>query len=397
MSKGLEKRKLASDVLDYLEDESGTETKENEVKLIPVDKLVPFHNHPFKLYEGQRLDDMVESIKEHGVMIPILARMYKGKLEILSGHNRLNASIIAGLKEVPVIEKVGLSEKEAYTYVIETNLIQRGFSELLPSEQAAALEIEYDKVISQGKRNDIIREIEKLSGIESTSGQSDQKLDKRDAISSEYGMSGSKMARMLRINHLVVILLEACSNSRDQLMLLLLSETGFRIGEILGIKYTQDIDYQKRTIRVMYREDNENDARAKNAEYRRSKISAETFDILMYYLAENRELLKDSDYLFLNLTGENTGEPENVNTVYAMLRRLEEKTGVKATPHMLRHYFANERRKSGWDLALISKALGHKNISTTEAYLNIDADELSQATDEYYSKNKSLFMVDKLI
>lgn len=203
MSKELGKRKLASDVLDYLEDDNLTASRENEVKLVPVEQLVPFHNHPFKLYEGQRLDDMVESIKEHGVMIPILARMYKGKLEILSGHNRLNAAVRAGVSEVPVIEKIGLTEKEAYTYVIETNLIQRGFSELLPSEQAAALEIEYDKVISQGKRNDIIREIEKLSGIESTSGQSDQKLDKRDAISSEYGMSGSKMARMLRINHLV--------------------------------------------------------------------------------------------------------------------------------------------------------------------------------------------------
>lgn len=203
MSKELGKRKLASDVLDYLEDDNLTVSRENEVKLVPVEQLVPFHNHPFKLYEGQRLDDMVESIKEHGVMIPILARMYKGKLEILSGHNRLNAAVRAGVSEVPVIEKIGLTEKEAYTYVIETNLIQRGFSELLPSEQAAALEIEYDKVISQGKRNDIIREIEKISGIESTSGQSDQKLDKRDAISSEYGMSGSKMARMLRINHLV--------------------------------------------------------------------------------------------------------------------------------------------------------------------------------------------------
>ncbi len=203
MSKELGKRKLASDVLDYLEDDNLPVSKENEVKLVPVEQLVPFHNHPFKLYEGQRLDDMVESIKEHGVMIPILARMYKGKMEILSGHNRLNAAVRAGLSEVPVIEKIGLTEKEAYTYVIETNLIQRGFSELLPSEQAAALEIEYDKVISQGKRNDIIREIEKLSGIELTSGQSDQKLDKRDAISSEYGMSGSKMARMLRINHLV--------------------------------------------------------------------------------------------------------------------------------------------------------------------------------------------------
>ena len=175
MSKGLEKRKLASDVLDYLDDDSVSISKDNEIKKVPVDQLVPFHNHPFKLYEGQRLDDMVESIREHGIMIPILVRMYKGKLEILSGHNRLNAAILAGLTEVPVIEKIGLTEKEAYTYVIETNLIQRGFSELLPSEQAAALEIEYDKVISQGKRNDIIREIEKMSGIESTSGQSDQK------------------------------------------------------------------------------------------------------------------------------------------------------------------------------------------------------------------------------
>ena len=127
MSKGLEKRKLASDVLDYLDDDSVSVSKDNEVKKVPVDQLVPFHNHPFKLYEGQRLDDMVESIREHGIMIPILVRMYKGKLEILSGHNRLNAAILAGLTEVPVIEKIGLTEKEAYTYVIETNLIQRGF------------------------------------------------------------------------------------------------------------------------------------------------------------------------------------------------------------------------------------------------------------------------------
>ncbi len=171
MSKGLEKRKLASDVLDFLDDGADNVLKENEVVRIAVEQLVPFHEHPFKLYEGQRLDDMVESIKEHGIMIPILVREHKDKYEILSGHNRLNAAVMAGLKEVPAIIKVGLTEKEAYTYVIETNLIQRGFSELLPSEQAAALAVEYDKVISQGKRNDIIREIEKLSGIESTFGQ----------------------------------------------------------------------------------------------------------------------------------------------------------------------------------------------------------------------------------
>lgn len=195
----------------------------------------------------------------------------------------------------------------------------------------------------------------------------------------------------------IITLLQSCVNCRDQLMLLLLSETGFRIGELLGVKYTQDIDYEKRVIRVRYRDDNENNARAKNAEYRRAKISPETYEILMYYLAEKRELLKDGEYLFVNLSGDNIGEPENVNTVYAMLGRLEDKTGIEATPHMLRHYFANERRKNGWDLPLISAALGHKHIATTESYLNIEDDELSEATDDYYSKNKSLFMVDKLI
>jgi integrase len=195
----------------------------------------------------------------------------------------------------------------------------------------------------------------------------------------------------------IIILLEACVNCRDQLMLLLLAETGFRIGEILGIRYTEDIDYDKRLIRVEYREDNENAARAKNAEYRRAKFSKETNEILLYYLAQNRALLKDGDYLFINIAGKSAGQPEKANTVYAMLERLEKKTGVKATPHMLRHYYANERRKNGWDIALISKALGHKHISTTEQYLNIEDDELSEATDAYYKNNQSLYEIDKLL
>lgn len=195
----------------------------------------------------------------------------------------------------------------------------------------------------------------------------------------------------------IVTILDACVNCRDQVLILLLAETGFRIGELLGIRYTKDIDYDKRTLKVYYREDNANFARAKNAEYRRAKISPETFEILMFYLSEYRNLLKNSEYLFINLAGEDAGKPLNVNTVYAMLKRLEEKTDVKATPHMLRHYFANERRKSGWEITLISKALGHKHISTTEQYLDIDTDELSKATDDFYNRNKSIFMVDKLI
>lgn len=195
----------------------------------------------------------------------------------------------------------------------------------------------------------------------------------------------------------ILILLENCANVRDQLLILLLAETGFRIGEMLGIRYTTDIDYPKQTLRVQYREDNDNLARAKYAEYRRAKISKDTFEILMFYLSEYRELLKNTDYLFVTIFGEDMGKPLDVSAVYSMLDRLEKKTGITATPHMLRHYFANERRNNGWDIALISKALGHKHISTTEKYLNIGTDELIEATDEYYKKNKSLFMTDQLV
>ena len=69
----------------------------------------------------------------------------------------------------------------------------------------------------------------------------------------------------------IVILLKACANCRDQILLLLLAETGFRIGELLGVRYATDIDYERHLLYVNFREDNENGARAKNAEYRIQK------------------------------------------------------------------------------------------------------------------------------
>lgn len=79
----------------------------------------------------------------------------------------------------------------------------------------------------------------------------------------------------------ILELLEQCTNCRDQLLIMLLAETGYRIGEILGVDYTRDIDYERHTIRVFFRDDNENKARAKNAAYRRSKVSDATFQF--YY------------------------------------------------------------------------------------------------------------------
>lgn len=195
----------------------------------------------------------------------------------------------------------------------------------------------------------------------------------------------------------IVTLLQACSNCRDQVLLLLLAETGFRIGELLGVRHMQDIDYRNRTLYVNFREDNENNARAKNAEFRRAKISEDTFKILLFYLEEYRDLLGAQEYLFVNISSEHMGRPFKASGVYAMLERLEKKTGIVVTPHMLRHYFANERRKAGWQLELISQALGHRHIETTMRYLNILDQELIAVSDAYYNQHQAIYGVQNLL
>ena len=122
---------------------------------------------------------------------------------MLAGHNRQKAAKLAGLTEVPAIVKTDLTERDAYVYVIETNVMQRGFAELLPSEKAAVLAERYEKVSSQGKRNDILQEIAKLNEADTeTCGHDVHRLKSRDAVGEEYGMTGRNIARYIRVNQL---------------------------------------------------------------------------------------------------------------------------------------------------------------------------------------------------
>ena len=195
----------------------------------------------------------------------------------------------------------------------------------------------------------------------------------------------------------IVTILSACTNKRDQLLLILLGETGFRIGELLGVDYTRDIDYRNHTIQVYFREDNANGARAKNAEYRRSKISDDAFAFLLHYLAEYRELIQHQTYLFINIHGKTAGKPLNVKSVYDMLNRMENKTGIKLTPHMLRRYFAVSRWKAGWSLELVSQALGHKHLDTTVKYLGILDDRLMKASEAFYAKHSQAYGIKEFL
>ncbi|MBC6679590.1 tyrosine-type recombinase/integrase [Zhenpiania hominis] len=190
-------------------------------------------------------------------------------------------------------------------------------------------------------------------------------------------------------------LVAACTNLRDSLLLLLLAETGFRIGEILGIRL-EDIDFSSRQIQVQFRSNNKNQARAKNAEYRKALLSPTTFSHLTTYLTQCRKN-GYSDYLFVNLEGKQLGQPMKVQSVYAMLKRLEQKTGIASHPHQLRHYFANARYNAGWELLLISKALGHRQLETTRNYLNLEEETLRSASQTYFEQTEALTQISTLI
>lgn len=175
-------------------------SQNNQIKQIPLDMLVPFHNHQFSLYDGERRDDMVESIRKNGVMTPIVCRPNpdgSDTYEILIGHNRWNCSKIAGFETIPAIIKEQLTEDEAQTYVDESNLIQRGFNDLKVSEQARIIARRYSEMFSQGKLNDIINEIKMLNGENSAvTGNS------REKVAEEYGLSRNTIARLVRISKL---------------------------------------------------------------------------------------------------------------------------------------------------------------------------------------------------
>ena len=118
--------------------------KRHSVAVSDFETLVPFANHPFPLYEGQQLADMVESVRANGVLVPIIVRFHpdeKGKYEILSGHNRVVAAKEAGIKEIPAIVMKGLTDDDAQLIVTETNLIQRCFADMKLSERASVLTV----------------------------------------------------------------------------------------------------------------------------------------------------------------------------------------------------------------------------------------------------------------
>lgn len=222
MAKALKKQKLKTvDDLFQLSDANGNASGVIQVKVedllhysgSPLHDGKRFNEHPFKLYTGERLDDMVESIKANGVLVPIIVNkqwnepLAKYTLTILAGHNRTEAARLAGLTEIPAIVLEDVSEEKEIAIVVETNLMQRSFSDMAHSEKAAVIAIQHSKMFSQGKRNDILAQLRALENISAddgaqTSSQIETKSRTDELVGESYGLSRATIARYLRIHKL---------------------------------------------------------------------------------------------------------------------------------------------------------------------------------------------------
>ncbi|TYQ17826.1 UNVERIFIED_CONTAM: ParB family chromosome partitioning protein [Acetivibrio alkalicellulosi] len=201
----MSERKLMS-----LEDMFGENSEEinNEKEVIEITKLEPFEKHPFKLYEGERFENMVRSIKELGIIVPVIVRPKGENYQILSGHNRVNAAKKAGINKVPVIIKDNINDEEAMLIVTETNLMQRSFSDMLHSERAASLTQHHKALSAQGKRIDLLNDIKDMLKSDeirddTTSCHSGTKLRSNCEAGKTFNLSGRTVSRYLRVYQLI--------------------------------------------------------------------------------------------------------------------------------------------------------------------------------------------------
>lgn len=161
--------------------------QQEQIQRLALSELHPFKDHPFRVLDDDRMMETVESVKEYGVLVPIIARpMADGGYEIVSGHRRKRACELAGLNEIPAIVR-DLDDDEAVIIMVDSNLQREN---ILPSERAKAYQMKLEAIKHQGERRDL------------TSRQLVGKLEAADLIGQDTGESGRQIQRILRLNNL---------------------------------------------------------------------------------------------------------------------------------------------------------------------------------------------------
>ena len=180
--------------------EERDDEKAEKIQLIPIDKIKDFPNHPFRVERDEKMEEMVNSIKNEDVVHPVIVRQKDdGSYEMISGHRRKYASMLAGKKDIKAIVR-NLTDDEATILMVDSN-IQR--EQVLPSEKAFAYRMKLEAMKHQGKRTDIDED--------ETCAQNEHKLENlktRDVVANEYGISREQLRRYIRLTYLIPELLQ---------------------------------------------------------------------------------------------------------------------------------------------------------------------------------------------
>jgi ParB family chromosome partitioning protein len=174
-----------------------------KVEEIDISKITDFPEHPFRVNDDDKMREMVNSVKEYGVILPVIVRPKEnGTYEMISGHRRKRACELAGVKQIRCIVK-NLTDDEATILMVDSN-IQR--EEILPSEKAFAYKLKLEAMKHQGKRVDLEEDL--------TSLPMETKLRTDTRIGLENGDSGTQVFRYIRLTKLIPEILEEVDNKR---------------------------------------------------------------------------------------------------------------------------------------------------------------------------------------
>ncbi len=160
---------------------------------LPISELHSFANHPFKVLENDDMAELVNSIKQNGVINPIIVRTTNTGYEIISGHRRTHASKAAGLKNIPAIIKDNISDAEAIIYMVDSNIARET---ILPSEKAFSYKMKQEALKHQGRIGNRTN----------------------DVIGQQFGDSGRQVQRYIRLTNLISQLIEFVDNNKIKLI-----------------------------------------------------------------------------------------------------------------------------------------------------------------------------------
>ena len=170
-------------------------------KIISIDKLRPFENHPYKVQDNEEMEALAESIKVHGIVSPVIVRPLENttdEYEIISGHRRVMASRKAGITEIPALI-VSLDRDAAAIVLVDSNLHRE---HILPSEKAFAYKMKLDAMKHQGWRSDL------------TSPQVVAKSRTTEMVGADTGDSHEQVRRYIRLTNLIPEILQYVDEGR---------------------------------------------------------------------------------------------------------------------------------------------------------------------------------------